>query len=367
MKSILKSKAALTYTEAQLKIDSADQDEISKSLRRLNALAKVLKAKRIEKGALVLASANEIRFSEAESETADNELVILEKKLLETNSMVEEFMLLANISVAQKIYDAFPEFAVLRRHPKPSQSNFEELIVAAKNRGFEIDVSNGKSLSESLNRAVDSKNEHLNLLLRMITTRCMSQAVYFCTGALSSDPSLTFAHYGLASEIYTHFTSPIRRYADLMVHRLLSHSIHFEHLEPQYLCKRKITDICEHINTRNMNARRASRSSNELHSYLYVRGSKKGFVEETGHIFTLKTNAIVIFVMHLAFEVVYHFKSAQDWIVDKEKATVLHTPTGTTLRQFDPVHIQLSIEEAITSSFKKQIAVKLVKPSIDAK
>ena len=94
MKSILKSKAALTYTEAQLKIDSADQDEISKSLRRLNALAKVLKAKRIEKGALVLASANEIRFSEAESETADNELVILEKKLLETNSMVEEFMLI---------------------------------------------------------------------------------------------------------------------------------------------------------------------------------------------------------------------------------------------------------------------------------
>lgn len=364
-KSIIKSRAALTYGEAQMKIDSVDDtDEVTLSLRRLNALAKLLKAKRIAAGALVLASANEIKFVEVESETAENELQVVEKKLLETNSMVEEFMLLANISVAKKIYEIFPNFAVLRRHPKPSAANFEELVKAAANRGFSIDVSDGISLSKSLEQAVDPTNEHLNLMLRMITTRCMSQAVYFCSGALSSEPDLTFAHYGLATDIYTHFTSPIRRYADVMVHRLLAHAVGHETLAPTILCKRKIADVCEHINTRNMNARRASRSSNELHSYLYVRREKSGVVNEVGHVFTLKDNALIIFIMHLSFEVVYSFDPA-DWDVDKEAAVAVHRVTGTRLRQFDRVRVQLSIDtQAMVSSFKKQILVRLVEPDI---
>ena len=354
----------MTYAEAQLKIDSSEQDEISKSLRRLNTLSKILKDKRIQNGALLLASANEIKFIEVDSETADNELMILEKRLLETNSLVEEFMLLANISVAKQIFETFPEFAVLRRHPKPSNSNFEELIKAANNRGFEINVQDGKSLSTSLNKAVDKENEHLNLMLRMITTRCMSQALYFCSGALSSDPTLTFAHYGLASEIYTHFTSPIRRYADIMVHRLLSHSINQESIDPVYLSKRTIVDICEHINMRNMNARRASRSSNELHSYLYVYKSTNKTVQEFGNIFTIKDNALVIFIMHLSFEVVYLFRPVDDWTVDKDNGFVIHKLTSTKIRQFDSVQVQLSIDPSITSSFKKQIQVKLIKPKL---
>nr|XP_027199748.1 exosome complex exonuclease RRP44-like [Dermatophagoides pteronyssinus] len=375
-KSVICSRASLTYSEAQARIDDReDQGEIAQSLRRLNCLAKILRAKRIEKGALVLASANEIRFVEVESETAENELIILEKQALETNSMIEEFMLLANISVAQKIYETFPELSVLRRHPKPAQSNFEELIQAAKNRGFDINVSDGKSLSESLNRIQDPQNEHLNLLFRMITTICMSQALYFCSGSLGSDPNLTFFHYGLASEIYTHFTSPIRRYADILVHRLLSHSIDFEQQSPEFLCKRKISDICQHINQRNMNARRASRSSNELYSYLYVRNSPKKFCHEKGYIFTIKNNALVIFIMHLSFEVVYMFDDADDqsttknkdcWLIDQENGYVQHKPSGIRLRQFDPVQVELSIKPSILqSNFKKQINVKLIDPKID--
>ncbi|OTF73470.1 exosome complex exonuclease RRP44-like protein, partial [Euroglyphus maynei] len=369
-KSIIRSRASLTYAEAQARIDDPeDQGEIAQSLRRLNRLAKILRAKRIEKGALVLASANEIRFVEVESETAENELVILEKQALETNSMIEEFMLLANISVAEKIYEIFPELSVLRRHPKPAQSNFEELIVAAKNRGFNINVSDGKSLSTSLNSIHDPENEYLNLLFRMITTRCMSQALYFCSGSLSSDPNLTFFHYGLASEIYTHFTSPIRRYADILVHRLLSHAIDFEQQPPEFLCKRKMIDVCDHINMRNMNARRASRSSNELHSYLYVRNSKEKCCREKGHIFTIKSNALVIFIMHLSFEVIYMLdddQSMKDWLVDKDNGYVLHKPSNIRLRQFDPVQVELSVKpSALTSNFKKQVIVKLVDPKID--
>lgn len=363
-KSIIKSKASLTYGEAQTMIDNQnDNSEIAQSLRRLNSLSKILKANRINKGSLILASANEIKFLEVESETAENDLVIVEKKLLETNSLIEEFMLLANVSVAQKIFEFFPELSVLRRHPKPAASNFEELIIAARNRGFQIDTSCGKSLSNSLNKAIDPNNEQLNLLLRMITTRCLSQAVYFCSGSLNND--ITFFHFGLAAEIYTHFTSPIRRYADLLVHRLLSHAINFEIQEPEFLNKRKISDVCEHINMRNMNARRASRASNELHSYLYVRNSNKEFVKENGHIFIIKKNALIIFIMHLSFEVIYMLNPIDSWLVDEENGYVIHKPTSTKLRQFDPIQIEMTIKKGATSNFKKQIVVKLINPKLD--
>ena len=131
-----------------------------------------------------------------------------------------------------------------------------------------------------------------------------------------------------------------------------------------FLSKRKIFDTCEHINMRNMNARRASRSSNELHSYLYVRNSKNGVVQEHGHIFVLKDNALVIFIMHLSFEVVFLLNPQDDWTVDKDSAMATHKPSGTRLRQFDRVLVELSIDKSITSSFKKQICVKLLSPKI---
>uniref|UniRef100_A0A8B9JV80 Protein DIS3 homolog n=1 Tax=Astyanax mexicanus TaxID=7994 RepID=A0A8B9JV80_ASTMX len=106
-KSIINSKASLTYAEAQMRIDDAGMnDDITTSLRGLNKLAKILKAQRIEKGALTLSSP-EVRFH-MDSETHDP-IDLQTKELKETNSMVEEFMLLANISVAQKIYDEFSE------------------------------------------------------------------------------------------------------------------------------------------------------------------------------------------------------------------------------------------------------------------
>jgi exosome complex exonuclease DIS3/RRP44 len=74
-------------------------------------------------------------------------------------------------------------------------------------------------LARSLDAAHVDSNPFFNKMLRILTTRSMNQAVYFCAGTLSSEQ---FRHYGLAANIYTHFTSPIRRYADVVVHRLLA-------------------------------------------------------------------------------------------------------------------------------------------------
>lgn len=211
-KSIIESKKAMTYEEAQLIIDDASQhDDIAISLRELNKLAKILKRRRIDSGALVLASP-EIRF-QIDNETHDP-IEVEAKKMRDTNSMVEEFMLLANVSVAEKIEKEFPECAMLRRHPEPPQTNFEPLIKAGRNQGFEIETSTGRKLAMSLDEANKAHNPYFNTMLRILATRCMMQAVYFISG--TTDKS-EFFHYGLAAPIYTHFTSPIRRYVTTIV------------------------------------------------------------------------------------------------------------------------------------------------------
>lgn len=87
-------------------------------------------------------------------------------------------MLLANITVAARITKAFPMFACLRRHPKPSRRQFDALLAAANSVGVKLDVSSSKALADSLDAAVLEDNPHFNKLLRILTTRCMTQAVY---------------------------------------------------------------------------------------------------------------------------------------------------------------------------------------------
>lgn len=363
-KSIISSRAAMTYAEAQMKIDSPHlKDDVTLGLRRLNSLAKILRKKRLDNGALVLASSGEIKFVEVDSETHDNVTRIETKQLLETNSMVEEFMLLANISVAEKLYQELPQLALLRCHPKPSPTNFDELIIAAKSRGFEVDVKDGRSLSESLDKLRDSANPFLNLMFRMITTRCMSQAQYFCTGK-NPDPD-NFWHFGLATPIYTHFTSPIRRYADLIVHRLLTHIIGVKNLDPVLTNSEKIQAICENINYRHRQAQYASRASIKLHTIIHIKSSKKP-LEEEGYILFVRKNALQILIPRLAFETTYFLNPLTDWIYDAVKMRVTHTPSKITLKQFQSVKVKLSLVDKSNEVRKgiESINVEILEPKI---
>jgi len=128
-------------------------------------------------------------------------------------------MLWANISVAARTTEVYPRCAVLRRHPAPQPGAFDGLVAAAKSVGLELHTSSSKALASSLDAAVSKENPWLNKILRILATRCMQQAVYFPSGECAP---AQYLHYGLATPIYTHFTSPIRRYADVMVHRLLA-------------------------------------------------------------------------------------------------------------------------------------------------
>ncbi len=101
-----------------------------------------------------------------DSETNDP-IDVVTKELKETNSMVEEFMLLANITVAKKIYEVFPQFACLRRHPSPPVSNFDPLIKAAESKNIKIKVETGKELADSLDNAHCPDNQYFNTMLRV--------------------------------------------------------------------------------------------------------------------------------------------------------------------------------------------------------
>jgi exosome complex exonuclease DIS3/RRP44 len=207
-KTIIHSIAALTYQQAQSFIDQPDDhsdDPQVGAVKRLASLARKFRKKRIDAGALTLASP-EVKFV-LDSESL-NPTDVQAYALLEANALVEEFMLLANITVAKKILRNYPTLSVLRRHPSPNRAMFEGLISKARSRGFEINIENSKRLADSLDAAQLESEPYFNKLLRILSTRCMSPAQYFCSGEYRP---MDWHHYGLAAPVYTHFTSPIRR------------------------------------------------------------------------------------------------------------------------------------------------------------
>ncbi|KAF6039600.1 DIS3 [Bugula neritina] len=353
-KSIIKSKASLTYAEAQSIIDDASRtDDVAASLRHLNNLAKKLKAKRIEKGALTLASP-EIRF-EVDSETHDP-IQVQEKQLRDTNSMVEEFMLLANVSVAKKIYDEFSQCAVLRRHPSPPYSNFDPMLAVCKAYGIDMDVSSNKTLATSLENAVVSGNDYFNTMLRILTTRCMMQAKYFTSGMM---PENDFYHYGLAMNIYTHFTSPIRRYADVLVHRLLAVSIGADASYPDLLDKNKTQAICNNLNHRHVMAQYASRASVGLHTQLFFRARN---LLEQGYILTVRKNALQVLIPKYGLEGTLYLDSGNIKSTYDEEACT-QTVSGHTFHIFDPVTVKVSLDS--TNIQHQKLKIDLVEPQVE--
>lgn len=299
-KSVIASKEAFTYEAAQKRKDNKSlTDPLTESVRMLNTLAIKLKAKRMAAGALNLASP-EVKIHLDSSETT-GPIDVEQKEMLETNSLVEEFMLLANISVAQKIFDTFPQTAVLRRHLPPPATNFEVLAdVLQKRKGLELDVSSSGALAASLDRCIDPNLPAFNTLVRIMATRCMLSAEYFCSGSVPRD---TFGHYGLASPIYTHFTSPIRRYADVLVHRQLNAAINHVSLHATLHSKAFVDRVMENINKRHRSAQHAGRASVEFYVALALQDKEKasiasghGKIREEAFVIRAFRNGLAVFV-----------------------------------------------------------------------
>lgn len=352
-KSVIKSAAALSYVEAQARMDDSRlMDPVTTDLRNMNSLAKKMRLRRIENGALTLASA-EVKF-QIDTET-HNPLDIGIYQIKEANQMVEEFMLAANVSVAQQILKSFPLCSLLRRHPTPTKEMLEPLLRVSAAIGLNLDVSSSKALADSLDHAVGD-DPYFNKLIRILTTRCMSQAVYFCSGDLSPPE---YHHYGLATPLYTHFTSPIRRYADVIVHRLLAASIGISKLPSVFQDRLQLTSIADNLNYRHRNAQMAGRASVELNTLIYFRTRP---TDTEARIVKIRSNGFFVFVPKFGIEGPVYLttraeKGSGEWYVDEQEQKIKKMDGSFSYSILQTVQIHLEVVEPQPNRPKLQLTL----------
>eukprot|EP00929_Paragymnodinium_shiwhaense_P038151 TRINITY_DN20210_c0_g1_i1.p1 TRINITY_DN20210_c0_g1~~TRINITY_DN20210_c0_g1_i1.p1 ORF type:complete len:934 (+),score=265.66 TRINITY_DN20210_c0_g1_i1:66-2867(+) len=282
-RSVIKSAAALSYAEAQERLDGPEDDtsEITTAIRNLNSLAVLLRAARREMGCLELES-EEIRFEFDEESKQPTSLFRYQSR--QTNKLIEEFMLLANQATARKISKTFKALSVLRHHPQPKKESLEELTKLLGCHGIKnFKFSSNRVLADSLNEAVKPDDPFFNRLVRIMTTRSMEEAQYICTGLTKTEE---WYHYGLAMTHYTHFTSPIRRYADCVVHRFLAAALEMEQLPVNMRQQKDISEQVAKLNFKHRMAQWADRASTDLHVYMFFKA--KGEVITEGVVMRVK-------------------------------------------------------------------------------
>ncbi|XP_015252192.1 PREDICTED: DIS3-like exonuclease 1 [Cyprinodon variegatus] len=338
---------------------AAKLSELTAALEKLTLVARHLRAQRDQGGALELEGL-EVR---AQLDAEKNITALVPKQPLEVHETVAECMIYANHWVARKIQEAFPCRALLRRHPPPRQEFFDLLVETAKARGFCMDTSTNKALADSLDQAVDPEDPLVNRLLRMMATQAMSQALYFSTG---SQPDHQFYHYGLALDRYTHFTSPIRRYADMVVHRLLTAALQVgQEAEPARKLEgnKDLEELAEHINTRNRAAKQAQTQSVALFQYLFFKErdpqTDPRCVADS-IIYAIRDNGVLVLVPEYGVKGPVYMKTKTGEVVtagpdgtcEWQSGTVQRHPDhivttcgcgSTTFRLFDHITVRISV------------------------
>ena len=213
VKTVIKSDRRFTYEEAQAVIETGE-GEYKDEILKLNELAQILRQNRMASGAVDFDRV-EVRF---EIDEKGKPLSVYFKESKEANKLIEEFMLLANCTVAEAVGKTATgkksKSFVYRIHDLPDPSKINDLSVFIGRFGYRTRLHNNtKDLSKNINKLMQEiKGRPEENLISTVAIRSMSKAIY------STD---NIGHYGLGFDYYTHFTSPIRRYPDMMVHRLI--------------------------------------------------------------------------------------------------------------------------------------------------
>lgn len=240
-------------------------NDICGNVLELYRMSKHLRKKRFDNGALKL---DKIKFNFVLDKETGLPLGFTPGHQTEANYLVEEFMLLANQFVGQRILEAFPNQAFLRRHPSPDEKQIREMKTFCANYGIEFDSSSASSIQKFM-LEMKEKNGMIHQVLSLLLLKAMSQALYFPSGSLDNMASMT--HYALNIPVYTHFTSPIRRYPDVIVHRMLNAYLTREQI---YLSVDQLKMMSDHCNARKTASRIVSEASQKLFLCLYLKEAK---------------------------------------------------------------------------------------------
>ncbi len=249
VRTVIKSDRRFTYEEAQQVIETGGGD-YKEEILALDALAKKLREKRFKNGAINF-DRYEVKF---EIDEKGKPLSVYFKESKDANKLIEEFMLLANRTVAECIGNPgkgkTPKVFVYRIHESPDPEKMENFATFIRRFGYKLKTEGkqdevSRNINQLLDKAQGSPEQNL---IETLAIRSMQKAIYTTENV---------GHYGLAFPYYTHFTSPIRRYPDMMVHRLLANYM----AGGRSVQKNKCEDLCEHSSSMEQTAASAERAS----------------------------------------------------------------------------------------------------------
>ncbi|MEP7164173.1 MAG: ribonuclease R [Ferruginibacter sp.] len=255
-RTIIHSNHRFTYEEVQQTIETKDGLHY-KPILLLNDLAQKFRKERFDNGAINFSS-QEVKFK---LDDTGKPIGIMIKESKEAHKLVEEFMLLANRTIAEYVskikINKEPIPFPYRIHDTPDEEKLKAFAAYAKKFGYKFDIHDEKQIASSFNKLLEEVNgkpeQHV---LEQLGIRTMAKAVY---------TSQNVGHYGLGFENYCHFTSPIRRYPDVMVHRVLQQC-----LEKNLKIDKKMDEKCKHCSDRERAAMESERAGNKYKQVQYM-------------------------------------------------------------------------------------------------
>ncbi|KAI8906431.1 hypothetical protein EDD86DRAFT_210705 [Gorgonomyces haynaldii] len=328
-RSVIRSCAKLSYDHAQATIEGKSWDhlppvelgdvskeQIDQDIIRLFELSKVLRKRRFDNGSLTMSSIKLWFKLDDVGNPIDSGIY----QLKEANKLIEEFMLLANMAVAHKLAKSYPDAALLRCHPAPLEKGMRELAEELSPYGIELDISSSKKLQESFESIQDPLQREL---LRLLAIKKMKRANYFCTGSVDVSQ---YYHYALGVPLYTHFTSPIRRYCDLVVHRMLDLCIHNQ--DNQYGTG-QVAEIAKQCNQMKNASRDVQDASQNLYLCAYL--SDKGEITCDGFVNKIGSRSFDVVLFDYGIEGTVWLEDVMDQIKgieSQDKGLLVHWNTG---------------------------------------